>query len=130
MKTDLGAASDFEEGKCRIFELEGKSVGVVRWRGDFFAARNYCPHMGAQLCLGKVEAMLTGADPIGRVEPDEERPVLGCPWHGWQFDLRSGKSVSDERYKIRTYPIEVVDSRVLIDIPVSGSQPRADTASA
>jgi 3-phenylpropionate/trans-cinnamate dioxygenase ferredoxin subunit len=34
--------------------------------------------------------------------------ILRCPWHGWEFDLRDGRSVVDpERTRVRSYPVEV-----------------------
>ena len=37
---------------------------------------------------------------------DDTRPVLSCPWHGWQFDVATGKAVTNQRLRARTYAVE------------------------
>ena len=44
-----------------------------------------------------------------------ERRVLHCPWHGWEFDLDSGRCPDDERMRVAVYPVKIESGRVLID---------------
>jgi 3-phenylpropionate/trans-cinnamate dioxygenase ferredoxin subunit len=41
--------------------------------------------------------------------------VLRCPWHGWEFDLDTGRSLmTPTRVGIRTYPVSVRDGTVMV----------------
>ena len=44
-----------------------------------------------------------------------ERRVLHCPWHGWEFDLESGRCPEDDRMRVAVYPVRVEDGRVLVE---------------
>jgi nitrite reductase (NADH) small subunit len=41
--------------------------------------------------------------------------VLHCPWHGWEFDLDSGRCPEDVRMRVAVYPVKIESGRVLID---------------
>ncbi len=58
---------------------------------------------------------VTAAAP-GAMDLHAEAPVIACPWHGWEFDLRTGRAVSDPRYRVRTFPVRVEAGRVLVEL--------------
>jgi nitrite reductase/ring-hydroxylating ferredoxin subunit len=43
-------------------------------------------------------------------------PVIACPWHGWEFDVGTGEAIWDPAVRVRTFPVEIVADRVLIEI--------------
>lgn len=118
---DVGGLEDFEDRRPRVVEIQGREIGVLRWRGEVFAMRNVCPHQHAPVCRGTALALIT-ADETGKMEVDPTRPVVACPWHGWEFDARSGRAIwSGSRYKLKTYPAQVRDGRVLIAVAGAAS---------
>jgi nitrite reductase (NADH) small subunit len=113
---DIGSVDEFPEGMIRVLSVEDREIGVLRWRGHWFALRNICPHLGGPVCAGPVQPYLTeefawSDDLI--VESD--RPVLTCPWHHWQYDLRTGESVTGGE-RVRTYLVRVSEGRVMIEM--------------
>ena len=108
MRVLLGPIDSFTEGALEVVSIPGNEIGVLRWRGDLYAMRNYCSHQGAPVCRGRLMAKLTSAAP-GRLESDADVPVLVCPWHGWEFDARSGRSLGDERMQLKMWPVHVED---------------------
>jgi nitrite reductase (NADH) small subunit len=113
MLSDVGAAADFDEAKIVIVKVARREIGVVRWRGKFFAMRNICPHLGARICTGRLSPFLQGG-PDDRLHVDDDRPLLLCPWHRWEFDASSGRSVTGA-LRIKTYPTLVRNGRVLVE---------------
>ncbi|MBL9216712.1 MAG: Rieske 2Fe-2S domain-containing protein [Opitutaceae bacterium] len=112
---DVGAAGEFQDGKPRRFELNGRAVVVVRKGGEFFAMRDGCPHAGASLAAGRVTGMPLPCRPGEEAEYGREGEIISCPWHGWSFDLRNGCSITQpERYRAKSYRVEVRDGRVLV----------------
>jgi len=114
---DVGAEDDFAPDVFRIFQLGRLSVGVVHTESGWYAIRNRCPHMLAPLCRGPVTGTMLPAD------PDEMHwglpgRVVRCPWHGWEYDLETGKSVfGTSRTKVATYPVTVENGRVSVALP-------------
>lgn len=99
-------ASEIPPGGKRIVEIEGLSIGVFNIDGHFHALKNVCPHAGAPLCLGHIQTThRPGA--VGEYLPALEGRVLRCPWHGWEFDIVTGKGLYDRNSRVATYAVEV-----------------------
>ena len=78
------------------------------------AVRNWCPHKGAPLCKGPVTGTMLPSEP-GAYKWGMEGAVIRCPWHGWEFDLRSGTTLfGTDRRKLIRYEVSVRDGRVLL----------------
>ena len=109
MKHVVGAADEIPPGERKIVTLEGRSIGVFNVDGEFFALRNRCPHQGGALCEGKLWGVLTASVP-GTFSYDSRREILTCPWHGWEFHVRTGQSWCDPaRLRVRRYEVTVED---------------------
>jgi nitrite reductase (NADH) small subunit len=116
---DVGPLDALPNDAFRIMKLGSQEVGIIR-RGDrVFAIRNACPHQNAPICAGIVEAGL-GSRGVGSVTR-EAGSVLACPWHGWEFDVRTGRAIWDRSYRVRTYPTHVEKGRVLVELRRPGS---------
>jgi nitrite reductase/ring-hydroxylating ferredoxin subunit len=95
-------------GARRIVEIGGRSIGVFRLEdGRFYALRNRCPHRGGPLCEGRQMGLVTADRPYHRAR-QREGEILRCPWHGWEFDLTTGRSVfMPEGVRVKSYPVGV-----------------------
>ena len=114
---DVGAVGDFGEGRPTVLKVGERELGIINWRGRFFAVRNVCAHMGARLCEGTVTARTTSAGPTSPVDVEPGPPVVNCPWHGWSYNAESGESIFEpRRFRVRTYPVTVSGGRVLVAI--------------
>jgi 3-phenylpropionate/trans-cinnamate dioxygenase ferredoxin subunit len=100
----VGRVAQIPEGGRLIVTLQGHSIGVFNVGGRLFALLNRCPHQGAELCRGSVLSWLEAEAP-GQYRRDGSRHLLQCPWHGWEFDLETGRSFS--RSRVRPYPVSV-----------------------
>jgi nitrite reductase/ring-hydroxylating ferredoxin subunit len=110
---DVGPVDVFPEWRMRIVRLEGREIGVVRVRGAGYALRNVCPHQTGPLCQGMVVERVV-SDAAGRLHLDPDHPVVTCPWHGWEFDLATGRCLADPSMRVATYPVELRDGRVYV----------------
>ena len=115
MSIDVGAIEDFSDGQIRIVRAGAREVGILSWSGMLHALSTICPHQGGPVCAGIVSARLTAARP-GGMELDETTPIVACPWHGWEFDVRTGCAIWDASVRLRTWPVRVADGRVLLDM--------------
>lgn len=111
----VGRASEIAPGERRLVEVKGHSVGIFNVNGQFVATLNLCPHELAPVCRGRVGGT-TLTSPPGEYRWGREGEVLACPWHGWEFDLLTGKALADERVRLRRYPISVEDDTIFVTL--------------
>jgi nitrite reductase/ring-hydroxylating ferredoxin subunit len=107
----LGKRSDLPDGTRRIVSSGGQEVGVIVHGGEIFAYRNQCLHQGGPVCegeiIGRVEAVLT-PDNVQTGERFSETELhLVCPWHGWEYDLRTGVCATDARFRLRRHEVVI-----------------------
>ena len=107
------SASELPPGGRVIRELDGKSVGVFNVGGRFVALHNRCPHRGGALCLGPVTGTTLPSEDFGYSYGLQGR-ILRCAWHGWEFDLETGRSLVDPRIRAKTFPVVVEEGEVYV----------------
>lgn len=101
----LGEISELAANRCQNFEINGKSIAVLYSNGTFYALSNRCPHKGASMCHGDVRGTMIPSDP-SEIHYDLEDKVLVCPWHGYEFDIESGKPLFGvTKSKLKTYTV-------------------------
>jgi nitrite reductase (NADH) small subunit len=122
MITDVGQVDDFAEGRISTVTVGRAEIGIVRWSGKIYAVSALCIHQGAPLCQGVLAGRMTALRP-GDMALDDTAPVIACPWHGWEFDVRTGEAIWDPRLRVRVYPVRIVSDRVLVE---TGPSSRAD----
>jgi|GEM_PF-224996 len=98
-------ASEVPLGSSRIVDIDGRSIGVFHLPTGFYALLNRCPHRGAPLCLGDVTGLVTAERPQ-EFGLERKGEIVRCPWHGWEFDITTGRSVfNPHKVRTRTYPV-------------------------
>ena len=118
MERFVGPIDGIPEDACRIVDVNGTEVGVVKFRGQVYAYENRCLHQGGPVCrgeiLGRLEEMLGPDRAIWTRRFSTERIHLICPWHGWEYDLTSGVNVADRRLCLRRFQVVVRDGDVFL----------------
>lgn len=94
--------TDLAESEFIIKDIQGKSIGGALINNKPVFILNYCPHEGAEICKGKIKNFIW-SDTVGTTRMSEDRKVIVCPWHAWEFDPESGKAVSAPKGKIKVY---------------------------
>jgi len=115
----VGKVSELPPGERKIVEVQGRSIGVFNVHGTYYALRNSCPHQAAPLCLGAIKGMTMPSKP-GEYVWAREGEILRCPWHGWEFDLTSGRSVCNpHKTRVKTYEVTVEEDASVETYPVT-----------
>ncbi len=110
-KIPVKPLSDFPPGSRTVIEVGRQSIGVLNVDGSLFALRNHCPHQGAPLCLGRISGTTIAGAPYEYVY-GRENEIITCPWHGWEFEIATGKSVfNPHRVRVRRYDVTVERAR-------------------
>jgi nitrite reductase (NADH) small subunit len=105
-RVPVAKLTDFETVDRKHVELNGRPVCVFRTEDSFVAILNICPHAGGPVCRGKIDGT-TLPSRVGEFIWGRVGEILVCPWHGREFDLRSGRALAgDDRLKIYDTAVE------------------------
>ncbi|MDE0426596.1 MAG: Rieske (2Fe-2S) protein [Candidatus Poribacteria bacterium] len=114
----VATADEIPVGERKIIEIGGRSIGVFNIDGEYYAIRNSCPHQGGPLCSGLVTGFLESSGP-GNYNYTRKGEILRCPWHSWEFDIKTGQSWwSPAQRRVRKYEVHVESGE---DIEASSS---------
>jgi nitrite reductase/ring-hydroxylating ferredoxin subunit len=103
----VARVSELGPGTRKVIDVGGRSIGVFNVNGAYYALRNRCPHQGGPLCLGSIGGTAAASAP-GEYRWERDGEILRCPWHGWEFEIATGRSVFDpERTRVRSYDVSV-----------------------
>ena len=95
--------SELPAGTIKEIQVAGQAVAVANVGGRFYAINNTCLHRGGPLGEGQLH---------GR--------IVTCPWHGWEYDVTTGKTVQDPTVGVQCYSTDVRGEEIYVD-PVPGS---------
>lgn len=86
-------------GTIREFQLNGKTVAIANVDGKLYAIDNVCLHRGGPLGEGELRGK-----------------IVTCPWHGWTYDVTTGKTTMNPAVGVATYPIEIKGDDVFVEV--------------
>ena len=95
----VAAVADIPTGTVREVEANGKKIAVANVEGQFYALDNTCLHRGGPIGQGVLEGS-----------------VVECPWHGWQYDMKSGQCAFNPAAQLPTYEVKVEGADLLVAI--------------
>lgn len=97
------------EGSLTDVELNGETILLVRHLGGKVQAfQGMCPHQEVLLADG---------------EWNEDTGVLICPGHKWEFDMHSGSGLNPIDCRLREYPVQIKQQRILVGLRCDGQTP-------
>lgn len=110
----IGDLDDFPQRKVVPAFVEGRRIGVLRRDDIIYAFADRCPHHGAPMCFAQVAGTMLPSDPnVFRFDLDGL--VIKCPWHAYEFDVRSGEAMGGIiRTRLVTFETTVRDGKVYV----------------
>ena len=85
----IAPVSELPPGTRKCLTVAERPIVVFNVKGEFFGLMNRCPHMGAALGDGRLIGLAQSKMP-GEIEYTKLGEIVRCPWHGWEFDIRTG----------------------------------------
>ena len=120
-RVNIGSASEFSDPGRKVVALDRFEVAVFKLDGEFFAYLNHCPHMGGPVCQGKMIAKVDEIIAEDRTSKgmafSKTRMHIVCPWHGYEFDIRTGVHPGNSRARLRKVPVAISEGDVIVDVP-------------
>jgi nitrite reductase (NADH) small subunit len=120
-RVNIGSVQEFSDPGRKVIALDRFEVAVFKLDGEFFAYLNHCPHMGGPVCQGKMIAKVDEIIADDRTSKgmafSKTRMHIVCPWHGYEFDIRTGVHPGNARARLRKVAVVVSEGDVIVDVP-------------
>ena len=112
----VAKASEIAEGERKVIQAGDAEVGVFRIDGELVAWRNHCPHQGGPICQGRlmkrVEERLDGEKRSLGIHHAAKGINIVCPWHGYEFDVKTGRHAGLDAVRLAAVRIKVRDGAI------------------
>ncbi len=113
----VARAADIPVGGRKLVKIDGRSVVVFNLKGDFYALSDTCPHKGGSLSNGIISGLIESDGP-GEYRHSRQGEIIRCPWHQWEFDIKTGRSWCDpRRLRLVKYDVAVEPGAKLVEGP-------------
>ncbi len=113
----VAKASEVSPGQRQLVTAGGREIAIFNVAGAFYALANKCPHESGPLCRGTIVGLST-ADVPGQYRLERPGEFVRCPWHGWEFEIKSGQSYVDPTStRVRTFDAKVEPGADLVKGP-------------
>jgi nitrite reductase/ring-hydroxylating ferredoxin subunit len=113
----VAATGEIPPGDRKLFVVKGRPIAIFNLGGEYFGLLNRCPHQGGSLCDGVVTGLLESSEP-GSYSYSRQGEIVRCPWHGWEFDIRTGQSYCDpERIRTKAYDVAAESGQTVVEGP-------------
>lgn len=114
----VGRLHDFAETGRVVVQAAGTEVGVFQQGSTFYAYENRCLHQGGPACeglvLGKVVQHLSADKKVLREGFSSDNIHFVCPWHGWEYEMATGRCAADPTMRLRRFEVVQRDDAIYI----------------
>jgi nitrite reductase/ring-hydroxylating ferredoxin subunit len=98
MFVTVARLGEIPPGTGRQVTVGERWVGLFNLGGQYHAIDNVCLHRGGPLCEGPIAGN-----------------IVTCPWHGWQYDVTSGKTLQNPNAGVGCYATDVRGDEIYVD---------------
>jgi nitrite reductase/ring-hydroxylating ferredoxin subunit len=112
-----GKITDFAEGGRKVLACGEHEVGVFLVDGQFYAWHNRCSHRAGPVCQGRIMKRViepVDADRQVRALAYHEDTHIVCPWHGYEFNIKTGRNQGNPAARLRKVDIRLRDGEVYV----------------
>jgi nitrite reductase/ring-hydroxylating ferredoxin subunit/multimeric flavodoxin WrbA len=97
----LCSVDEIPPGRSKAFSIENHGnkleLAVFNLAGNFYAISNVCAHQRGPLSEGSLDG-----------------DIVTCPWHGWKYSVKTGKSPHEGGDSVSSFPVKILDGRVYV----------------
>ncbi|HEY7299332.1 MAG TPA: Rieske (2Fe-2S) protein [Xanthobacteraceae bacterium] len=104
----VAKAAEMPDGDRRIVRAGPQEIGVFHHGGAFHAYSNYCVHSGGPACEGLIINKvldIIAADRTYQGQTFSEEVHFVCPWHGYEYELKTGICVGDRKLRLKKFEV-------------------------
>ena len=116
----VGTVSEFTDEDRKIITIGDHKIVVFKHNEQMHALHSVCPHSGGPvgegMLIGRVEGVVgPGGEYLGDKFSDDVTHIV-CPWHGWEYDICTGKAAGFPKIGLKKYETEVRGQEVYVHV--------------
>jgi nitrite reductase (NADH) small subunit len=115
-----GRIADYADGDRKVVECGEFEVGVFRIGDDFYGWHNRCAHRAGPVCQGRIMKRVlepVASDKTVRAQAyDEAESQIVCPWHGYEFSIKTGHHQGSTKFRLRKADLVVRDGEIYVSV--------------
>jgi nitrite reductase/ring-hydroxylating ferredoxin subunit len=124
MKQVLCGKAELRPGEIRKAQLGPIPVVVIRSRdGNLYALTAKCLHQGGPLEAGALYEHMNPANEVGEYVPEEGCEVLKCPWHGYEYDIKTGCVIADPTRRLQQFSVREEGDDIVVELAPPRTEP-------
>lgn len=112
--------NELADGERKLISINGVEIGVFRVNGELYGWRNECPHAGGPVCQGVtikgVEERLDKNLCSRGIHYIDESLHVVCPWHGFEFDLCTGRHAGTNKVRLKSHAVRVRNGDIYVTV--------------
>jgi nitrite reductase/ring-hydroxylating ferredoxin subunit len=116
----IAKAEEIGEGERIVVEVEGREIAVFQIGEEYHAYVNWCAHQSGPTCEGRLSGTMDAKFDRDTLETTlsycREGEILNCPWHGWEYDIKSGECLSRDGKQLPSFPVEEKDGEIIVSL--------------
>jgi nitrite reductase/ring-hydroxylating ferredoxin subunit/multimeric flavodoxin WrbA len=97
----VGLVSDIKNGSSCSFSIKTEDeiieIAIFNVDGTYYAISNSCIHKGGPLSKGSLNG-----------------DIVTCPWHGWKYSVKTGKSPHKGGDSVNSYPVKIMEDKIYV----------------
>jgi nitrite reductase/ring-hydroxylating ferredoxin subunit len=95
----VAALNEFEPGQGKLVQMDGQDVALFNVHGTYYAMGAVCPHEAGPIHEGEVDG-----------------DTIICPWHGYDFNVKSGECSVDPDLRVMTFEVKTEGNDLFIEV--------------
>jgi nitrite reductase/ring-hydroxylating ferredoxin subunit len=115
-----GASDAVPEGGRLVVDVGDLTIGIFRTSGKLYAWENRCAHQGGPVCQGKIIPRVTEVIEEGGASRgfafDEAELHIVCPWHGYEYSIRTGAHPGLPRARLKSVAVEETSEGIYVRV--------------
>ena len=120
-RVSVGLSSDLpDRGKLVVDLAPNLTIGLFRIDGQLYAYENKCVHQGGPVCQGRilprvVDKINSANEYLGQ-DWDEQDMHIVCPWHGFEYSIKTGEHAGDSRIHLRAFKVDESEGVIYVEL--------------
>jgi nitrite reductase/ring-hydroxylating ferredoxin subunit len=115
-----GKVTDYADGDRKVVVCGEFEVGVFRIDDEFYGWHNRCAHRAGPVCQGRIMKRViepVAADHTIRAqEYDPSETNIVCPWHGYEYGIKTGLHQGNARIRLRKAELTIRDGEIYVSV--------------
>jgi nitrite reductase/ring-hydroxylating ferredoxin subunit len=116
----VGASGDVPERGRLVVDAGDITIGIYRLDDKLYAYENRCIHQGGPVCQGllipRVIEQLDESLAATGMKFDESSLHIVCPWHGFEYSIRTGSHPAKAELRLRAIPVSEENGHVYVTV--------------